>query len=89
MNRILLGAVASGVLALPLAASVQADATVYGNLRFGAEMSDNDKTQQQDHVESRLHRSSRWGVKGSDGGGGRDDGRIQIRKSRRLQLIGR
>ena len=69
MNRKLLVAVVSGALALPLAASVQADATVYGSLRFGVELKDDDRPDSAKDSDSMWNlgsnRSSRWGVKGS------------------------
>lgn len=65
MNRKLLVAVVSGALALPLAASVQADATVYGSLRFGVAMSDTDEPGANSQWDLGSNRSSRLGVKGS------------------------
>ena len=63
MNRKLLVAVVSGALALPLAASVQADATVYGNLRFGVQTDNEDNT---DRVwDLGANKASRFGIKGS------------------------
>ena len=65
MNRKLLVAVVSGALALPLAASVQADASVYGNLRYGVAVSDTDKTDDDSKWDIGSNRGSRFGIKGS------------------------
>ena len=65
MNRKLLVAVVSGALALPLAASVQADATVYGNLRYGVTMEDDDKPGSNSTWTLGSNRGSRFGIKGS------------------------
>ena len=65
MNRKLFVAVVSGALALPLAASVQADATVYGSLRYGVEMADTDKAGSDSTWDLGSNRGSRFGIKGS------------------------
>lgn len=65
MNRKLLAAVVSGALALPLVVPVQADATVYGSLRFGVLTTDDDKPGSNSMWNLGSNRSSRWGVKGS------------------------
>ena len=63
MNRKLLVGVVSGALALPMAASVQADATVYGSLRFGVQNDNTDTTDSKWTLGS--NHSSRFGIKGS------------------------
>ena len=66
MNRNLLAAVVSGALALPMAAQVQADsATLYGNLRYGMEMTDSDRKDEDAVWNIAADKGSRWGVKGS------------------------
>ena len=65
MNRKLLVAVVSGALALPLAAPVQADATVYGSLRFGVLTTDDDTPGSNSMWDLGSNRSSRVGIKGS------------------------
>ena len=65
MNRKLLVAVVSGALALPLAASVQADATVYGNLRYGVSVADDGMPGSDNTWTLGANRGSRFGIKGS------------------------
>ena len=65
MNRKLLVAVVSGALALPLAASVQADATVYGNLRYGVSVADDGMPGSDNMWTLGANRGSRFGIKGS------------------------
>ena len=64
MNRKLLVAVVSGAVALPMAAAVQADASVYGSLRYGVAMTDSDANSST-LWDLGSNRSSRWGIKGA------------------------
>ena len=89
MNRKLLIGVVSGALALPLAASVQADATVYGNLRYGVSVADDGKAGSNSMWTLGANRGSRFGIKGSMEAGEGGDGRIPDREKSRWRLDGK
>lgn len=79
MNRKLLVAIVSGVLAAPMAAQVQADemevkphshsATVYGSLRYAVETSDDGLSGSSTGFGIGKNYGSRFGIKGSVGAG--------------------
>ena len=62
MNRKLLVAVVSGALALPMTAQVNADASVYGSLRYGVQMTDADGADTDWQLGN--NQSSRFGIRG-------------------------
>ena len=62
MNRKLLVAVVSGALVLPMTAQVNADATVYGSLRYGVQMADADGASTDWQLGN--NKGSRFGIKG-------------------------
>ena len=67
MNRKLLAAALSGTLALPMAAQAQAqaDATLYGSLRYGVAMNDSNAPNSSTRWNVGANSSSRFGIRGS------------------------